>query len=220
METKQTRENLKRTFITGVGGIFTIAEFKKSILKHWAVYVPLISSPIIAILAYCLKVDTLLFILKITDTMIAFLPGILGFTIAGYSLMVGFIQGGILDKISEPWSDSNYSLYQKMSATFALNVILQVIALALAYVVYFVNFIDSSSDISYSLPSNFVKTINEVALLALLFWFLISLSMVVQIVANIFSFSQMHHYFINKYKIEEKEKTTNPSIKDNKSDLC
>ena len=43
----------------------------------------------------------------------------MGFTVAGYSFMIGLIHVGMINKITEPLSKENkFSLYQKSSATF------------------------------------------------------------------------------------------------------
>lgn len=209
MITKHTTDTLKETFITGLSAVFKIAGYKKTFFSVWFTKAPIYISVVAAIILYFFKIDFYIGIVELKTQMIAFLPGILGFTIAGYSLMVGFIQAGMLDKITEPSKDTNFSLYQKMSSTFAVNVILQAIALIIAYTVHFVIFIDTNRKLTFIIPSCLICVANILGFILLTYWFFISLFMVIQIVLNIFSFSQLHHYFVNKQKVDSQTKQNN-----------
>jgi hypothetical protein len=206
MTTKQTKESLSETFLLGLTGIFKITGFKKIFFTSWVTITPIFIAVLGLLICFIGGLDTYLFVVEVKSQMIGFLPGILGFTIAGYSLMVGFIQAGMLDTITEPMKDSKFSLYQSMSATFASNVLLQALALILAYFVHFIIYYDEATKISLKIPAQLSSIFNAFALLLLLYWFWLSVFMVVQIVLNIFGFSQLHHYFINKNKVEAKEK--------------
>ncbi len=205
MRTKQTTQNIQDTFLLGLSGVFRIAGITKSFFRHWTMIASVILSVLTLILCYWLGLDILEFISEFKSLMLDFLPGILGFTIAGYSLMVGFIQAGAMSRISEPFRDSKFSLYQKMSATFALNILLQAIALIVAYFIHFVLYLNENK-IGIDLSVQFVQVVNPIGLALLSYWFFVSLFMVIQIVVNIFSFSQLHHYFVNKEKVEEQQK--------------
>jgi hypothetical protein len=207
MITKHTTDTLRETFITGLLAVFKIAGYKKTFFSVWFTKLPIYVSIVTSILFYFCKLDFYEGIMELKVQMLNFLPGILGFTIAGYSLMVGFIQAGMLDKISEPTYDSNFSLYQKMSSTFAVNVILQAIALIIAYFVHFVIFIDTKRGMALNLPSDLIYIVNILGFVVLTYWFWISLLMVIQVVLNIFSFSQLHHYFVNKQKVDSQMKS-------------
>jgi hypothetical protein len=210
-KTRQTKENLQETFVTGLTGIFKIAGYKKTFFSYWFSIVPIAISLIGVAVVPIFKLDPLKFVLEIKTIMIDFLPGILGFTIAGFALMVGFIQAGMLDKITEPAKDSKFSLYQKMSSTFATNVILQAVALMIAYAVHFINYVDTNRGYTFNLSKTSVEVINYLGILVLTYWFSISLFLIIQIIVNIFGFSQLHHYFINKAKLDalDEEKDTN-----------
>lgn len=216
METEQTNENLDKTFITGFSALFKIAEFEKSFFSSWASVLPIISAIIILVFSLFLNVDSYKLIVEIKGLIINFLPGILGFTLAGYSLMVAFIQAGMLNEITEPSKDSKFSLYQKMSSTFAINVILQALSLVLAYFVHFLIYFDANRKEKFIYQECYLKFINTIGLLVIVYAFFISLFMIIQIVLNIFTFSQLHHYFINKEKIAAKEKLERERIEKEK----
>lgn len=202
METKQTKANIIETFVTGFKGVLKIAEYNK-LIKSFSTIASLILSIIVIAITITLNVDFYLLILEIKSLMINFLPSILGFTIAGYTLVVGFIQGGMLDRISEPMKDSKFSLYQKMSSSFALIIITQLIALLIAYSYHLFIFFDSN--MKFVNPTN-PKCVNYIALPLITFSFLLSFFLSIQLVLNIFGFSQLHHYMINIEKVNNKEK--------------
>jgi hypothetical protein len=187
-----------------MSAVFKIAGYKKTFFSVWITKLPIYISAIGAVIFYLLDVDYYQGIIELKNLMINFLPGILGFTVAGYALMVGFIHGEMLDKITEPSQDNDFSTYQKMSAIFAVNIILQGLALILAFLTHFVIFVDLNREVSFALPSQLVHVFNIIGFTILTYWFFVSLLMVIQIVLNIFSFSQLHHYFVNKRKVDLK----------------
>lgn len=205
MTTKHSADTIRETFILGLPAVFKVAGYKKSFFSVWLTKLPIYISAIAILIFFCLDINYYYGIVEIKNLMINFLPGILGFSVAGYALMVGFIHGDMLDKITEPSSDTNFSTYQKMSATFAVNIILQGIALIIAYFAHFVIFIDTNGKNLLTVSNSLINIGNAVSLTFLVYWFFISLFMVIQIVLNIFSFSQLHHYFVNKRKVDLKQ---------------
>lgn len=206
MTTRQTEESLRETFLTDLTGIFKVSGLRKSFFKKWPTILPIILSVVICATSFILNIDQLSWLKEFRTLMVDFLPGILGFTIAGYSLMVGFIQAGMLDRITEPSKENKFSLYQLMSSAFAINILIQAFALIVAYSVHLIIFIDENKNIKLNFPNWYMLSINYIGLLVLSYWFFISLFMTIQIVINIFSFSQLHHYFVNKAKLDSSEK--------------
>jgi len=209
METKQTIENIKDTFLVGLSGVFKISEILRNPWKYKVSKYSIIAAIALPILALVAKLDLPKLIDEIQSQMIVFLPCILGFTIAGYSLVVGFVQSNMLNKISEPSKDSKFSLYQTMSSKFAINVILQGIALIIAYLYHFIIYFDNNSKINIRPSGCLLCLINVCGMAIIAFWFTISVLLVIQIVVNIFNFSQLHHYFVNIEKVREKESNAN-----------
>jgi hypothetical protein len=112
----------------------------------------------------------------------------------------------MINKITEPLSKENkFSLYQKSSATFAANIIIQAISLVFAYLFHLFIFFDVNKNLKIDNKDIYVTLINLVALLSISYLFVISLLMIIQVIINIFNFSQLHHYFVNKGKIEGSE---------------
>lgn len=203
MTTKYTYDNINDNFVTGLKGIFSIIGIGKVLFSKLNIITTTLTIIFVFIVGM-FNIDKYELIGEIKSLMINFLPNILGFTIAGYTLVVGFIQGGMLNKISEPMKDSKYSLYQNMSANFAINVIFQGFALIFAFFIRFVIYFDDELNIDFG--SCYYCIVNNVGLLLITYWFLISLLLIIQIIINIFDFSQLHHYYINKEKLEQQNK--------------
>jgi len=215
METKQTIDNIKKTFIVGFPGILKISEVSGNLWKFRVSRYSICISVLLPIFSIVFKLDPASLINEIQLQMVVFLPCILGFTIAGYALVVGFVQSNMLNKISEPAKDSNFSLYQKMSSTFAINVILQGVALIFAYLYHFIIFFDTNDKFHIQISNPVLLIVNIFGLIIITFWFTISIFLVVQIVVNIFNFSQLHHYFINT----EKVRNQNPETKNEPNEV-
>jgi len=205
METKQTIENIQETFITGFWGILKISGLLRDFWKYNTSKYSVILAILIGPLSLVCKVDIQSLINEIQNQMIVFLPCILGFTIAGYSLVVGFVQSNMIEKITEPRKDSKFSLYQIMSSKFGMNVILQGLALTVGYLYHFIIYFDKNNTLNLKFSHCYVSVVNFIGLIIIAFWFIISIFLVVQIVINIFNFSQLHQYFINIEKVRDKE---------------
>ena len=208
MATNQTLENIAKTSTTGLRGILKIAGIKSEFLCSPVFIISIVIGIIFIFFVKFFQLNVYDLINEIKTIMIGFLPGILGFTIAGYALVVGFLQSNLLDKISErlelpDHSLSNYSLYQTMSSYFALNIIIQGISLIMAFTYHFFIYFETHTKNHINVSIFDIKIINWISLMGLSFLFIISLLLIVQIVINIFNFSQLHHYIINKSKIDD-----------------
>lgn len=203
-KTNQNYDIIKETTIFGFNSIFKIVGIKKVLFSNWINIVPLVSAFLIVILCLLLKINPYIVLIEIKDLMLNFLPGILGFTVAGYSFMIGLIHVGMINKITEPLNEeSKFSLYQKSSATFAANIIIQAVSLVIAYSFHLFIFFDKHENLNVDLKNIYTTLINLLALLSISYLFTISLLMVIQVIINIFNFSQLHHYFVNKEKMEK-----------------
>lgn len=207
IKTNQNYDIIKETTIFGFNSIFKIVGIKKVLFSNWINILPLVTAILIVILCFVLKISLYCTLIEIKDLMINLLPGILGFTVAGYSFMIGLIHVGMINKITEPLNDENkFSLYQKSSATFASNILIQAISLAIAYLFHLFIFFDKNKNLNIDLKDIYITLINLMALLSIAYLFTISLLMVIQVIINIFNFSQLHHYFVNKEKLEKMDK--------------
>jgi hypothetical protein len=200
--TNQTSQNLEETLHTGLYGIFKITGIK-DVIKS-GVFICSIVSTISLLFFVCVtKYDSYSLIKEIKSLCLNILPNILGFTVSGYAIMVGFTQSMMQKKITEKIPNSKYSLYQKISSKFALNIVIQGIVLLIACGIHFIIVINEGGKNPIHLESRYRDIINYIALSFITFGFTLSLFLIIQIVANVFGFSQLIHYFVNTEKIED-----------------
>lgn len=206
MQTNQTTENIEKTNHHDLISIFKIAGFAESLFESWCFVTASVLSLLLIGICLCFEVDKYEFLILIVDDIISFLPNILGFTITGYALVVGFVQPDVLERITEKEEDSDYSLYQTMSSSFAVTILIQAISLITAFTFRYIDFISSKVNYVPQISTLIITFINTIGLAIIIFCLAFSLMMVIQIILNIFSFSQIHHYLINKDKISKKPK--------------
>jgi hypothetical protein len=214
--TKHTKESILESSLTDFKGIFSISEFFRHPLRpvtfKWAVGAWVLFSAATLIL----RVEVYDLIVDMVNNLIVWIPCILGFTIGGYSFLVGFVQSDLMQKISEPRKNSVFSLFQMASAAFACNIVLQAFSLVIAFLVHFVIYIDTKKQLTWHSPEWLISIINIFSFLIVGLSFAIALAVVVQLVVNVFNFSQLHHYNINKEKLDKKEKDQQPPPGPNK----
>jgi hypothetical protein len=206
--TKHTKESIREGFILDFKGIFTIAEFKTKPLKPLTFKIATIVWAIFSLWTLLLKIPVYDLLVDMVNNLIIWIPCILGFTIGGFSFLIGFIQSNLMQKISEPRQNSPFSLFQIASAAFACNILIQSLTLAIAFVVHFVIFIDTKNPSKIHYSDNYIDVVNIGAFLLVGLAFALSLAVTVQIVVNVFNFSQLHHYNTNKEKLDHKKPGT------------
>ena len=203
LEIMGTKETINKKGINlryGYKGLLEIINLRKDILQKKVFVYCLSFSILTTLVTYFLDVDTFEFIVEIKDQILSLVPSLLGFTLAGYTLLVAFIQPGMLNRITEKSQNSGFSLYERMSGIFALNIIIQALALIIAYFFHIIIFIGEKKSIDILIKYSVINIINYVGLIIILFCLSISLILVLQIVVSIFNFSQLHQYFIIKEK--------------------
>jgi hypothetical protein len=203
--TKHTKETIQEGFILNFKGIFTISGFIKKPFKPVTFKIAGIIWLIFLIVVFLLKVTVYELIVDMVNNLIVWIPCILGFTIGGYSFLIGFIQSNLMQKISEPLPKSSFSLFQVASAAFACNIIIQSITLSLAFLTHYIIYLDINKKSKIEFSDCYITGINGIGLVIISFAFALSLAVTVQIVVNVFNFSQLHHYNTNKEKLDQKK---------------
>lgn len=133
----------------------------------------------------------------IVNKVLAIMPTILGFSLTGYVLFIGFGSSDFLKNITEQ-NDYGYSFFQHFSSIFAWCVLVQSTTLIFSFVISLV--IDLNIQYEYALVVNYT-----VLFLTLLLTFY-SLFLIVRFVLNMFHFSQEVQYnYTEKRLIEEIE---------------
>jgi hypothetical protein len=206
METKHTRESLGTITVVGLRAMFKVAP---NPFRIWSIIVSIFLTIIFLVIFYLLHGDSYMFIKELTTQAIAFIPNILGFTIGGYAFLIGVNSSTLLNKITEPQSHSKYSLYQEASASFAINLVIQACTFVISYCVHFIILLEEGSKISNNLSECTTAVVNHTILSILCLLFISSLFMIIQIIVNIFDFSQLIHYGINRDKLDGMGNTDN-----------
>lgn len=208
VKTKHTTESIQQGFLLDFEGIFTIAEFKKNPFKPLTFKIAGVAWAIFSVWVLIWKIPIYDLIVDMVNNLIIWIPCILGFTIGGYSFLIGFIQSNLMQKISEPRPNSPFSLFQIASAAFACNILIQSLTLAIAFAIHFIIFLDTKNPSKIPYPFLYLEILNIIGFLIVGFAFALSLAVTVQIVVNVFNFSQLHHYNTNKEKLDQKSSDT------------
>jgi hypothetical protein len=139
---------------------------------------------------------------SVVDLVLSIIPSLLGFVLSGYALLIGFGNIEIIAKRkSNDLDNRNPTLYQKVSTVFAVSLIMQILLLVYAFGLKII--------LKTNLPclfDNFLicGLINYVLFILLIFGSFYVIVMIKDLVINIFNFSQIQHFTINKPRKENK----------------
>lgn len=156
-----------------------------------------ITSTIISHIFSDSKLELIVFLAKQT---ISIFPGILGFNLGGYILLISLNSTSILNELTNPVEENGerYSFYQKMSSVFAFSILLQALSLIMGFAFLMIVEIGKSIYIPY----NISEIVNFMALLFFSFVVFYAIMLICQIVLNVFNFGQVQHFFIRINNIE------------------
>lgn len=115
---------------------------KESILIYWSSYGrwPALRSSRYAYFSLILAIATCLYRLgdacwNWPNTVIGALPNILGFSLGGYAILIGFGDKEFLKALIGPEKDGSPSVYMEVSGAFVHFILIQVVALLFAFLV-------------------------------------------------------------------------------------
>ncbi len=206
--TNHTPDTIRKGFILGLKGIFRQSKFLKDPFDSVCLNTGLAIAVIVTIFILCFKLDLYSYINEVQNLIIQLVPCLLGFTIAGYSFLMGFIQPKLMERISEPSpEDETITLYQSISSSLALNILLHSIILIIAYLIHIVIFLHDKNPtfiIECRVVAKYAKIIGLFIANICLFG---ALAVVVQIIVSSFNLSQLNHYDFIKEKLEKEKKT-------------
>jgi hypothetical protein len=156
----------------GSGGMFAIL-FKHGTFKKWPLIVSTISSFIPCLLILIFKGDISFSILSSTAelTMTVF-PCLLGFSLAGYAIVVGYSN---IDLIKASTTPQKHNPYQILSAIFGISLLMQVITTILGFLITMIVRVDIAKifKIGFGTVGNIINAISLFALLLFSFYSLI-----------------------------------------------
>ena len=197
---EQTIKDIISEHPTSYKGIFTAYTWKD--IRESYPFIASISLSILFLLSSYFSTKNFFEILSIwTNQVLTIFPNLLGFNLGGYALIIGFGNTDLIQALTKKRKDKKTSIFQKLSGVFAFTLMLQSVAFALAFIVNFSIQLGFSTSIE-----SLSTTINICVILILSFLGLWGLLILPVLVANVFSFGQMHHFHLTKKRVLEAEK--------------
>lgn len=138
---------------------------------------------------------------KLAEIITICFPCLLGFSLAGYAMVVGFPNTELIQEDSQT---NDYTLYQVLSAFFALSIILQVFATAIAFCIWWFIKIDVTGLLNFNCE-HIGYFVNIAFIFILLFIGLYAVCLTPYIAINLFSLSQVNSTFFTVKKINKEE---------------
>lgn len=201
MEIDERIEDIKRKHKGNFKTLWVIYSKHKRLLKSLQLWFAVGFALIFFLLSFFCMNNTgnmIHIIGSIVNKVLAIMPTILGFSLTGYVLFIGFGSSDFLENITEQ-NDLGFSFFQHFSSIFAWCVLVQSITLILSFVISFV--IDLNIQYKYAL------IVNCTVLFTILLLTFYSLFLIVRFVLNMFNFSQEVQYnYTEKRLIKEIER--------------
>jgi hypothetical protein len=129
--------------------------------------------------------DILVVLCKLSNKILSLLPSILGFTLTGYVLLIGFSSSEVLEGLTVQ-NDGGYSFFQHFSSIFCWNIIIQACTFFITFIVSFI------ADLS--VVCHYANFINSTVLVIVMLFSFYSILLIIRLVLNVFSFGQVVQY--------------------------
>lgn len=190
----------KKATINGVGWkTVQLIYFRRSLWS--SIGLPILLSLIFSIYACYYQKDILVLIEIVTDLIIQILPGVLGFILAGYALMMGLSSSDYIKKLKQHKDQSyDHSMFQTLNATFAFVLFMLFSTLIFGVVTLIILKLECAY--FEIIPMKLGIIINKAYLTFIIFLLLYSILAIKDIVINVFNFGQ----FVQAYKEPDKPK--------------
>lgn len=198
---KEVIDNINYHHKLSLNGIKAIVFARKEKYSSTLIWSIVISIVLCSLLLVVNHFNTYALIQRITSLAITIFPSLLGFSLGGYALIIGFSN---TDLIKETSDEKEYSVYQILSAFFAFTLIFQLGAVFISFI--FSLFIDNGGLLfDNQLCIVLSHAINIICSLLLLFISIYTLLLSKFIIYNLFTLGQMNSQFYTIQKITDKE---------------
>lgn len=147
--------------------------------------------------------EAIYYIALLTDIVLNISPGVIGFLLSGYAIIIGFSSNEVVRFMSNKSQKTDRTLYQKQNAVFAVSIFSLLIGLIFAI---FTNFI-LKTEVNFFSFDVATKIFNSVVLFLLLFIVYFSVFSIKDLIINVFNFGQMIHYLMQKQIKKQDEQT-------------
>jgi len=183
--------------LLSIRGIFIIYNPKNFIRTF-----PFIASLLIAItyavftLMYHLDQEKIL--AYILEKYLNVFPNMLGFSLGGYAIIVGFGNTNFLKRIALSAEENEFSMFETLSAIFAFNLISQAVVLITALFFDFLYFVNHT--FNFGIDRGMGEVVNCVGVSTLIFLGTWTLFVIPYLISNIFIFGEAHHITLKHEK--------------------
>lgn len=199
MSTNVDVNKLKKLHKVGLGGVIDIV-FKHKTFKKIPFLITILFSVIFIVLLAILNSNKFYNVLQITaDLITTVFPGLLGFSLGGYAIAVGFSNN---DLIKYSTNTEKHNIYQILSAIFALSILFQALATIISFIITWGIKVNLNSLFNINFPIVLTYLFNGTLMLILFVSSLYSLLLTPYIITNLFTLSQLNslHFTIEKLK--------------------
>jgi len=194
-------EELKENNKPGIKRLWCIYNTNQRLLRSKYFWFSILFTVLVFVISIFNNIDIYNVLQNLVDKVLSIFPNILGFNIAGFVLLIGYIANKETKDLSEK-VDEKYSLIQHKYSVFAFSLLVQSFTLLFAFII--------SEILSLELTCNCCCInpilINYFVFSIMLFGTTYSISLLIRIVLNVFDLGQTIHFFISVDKIEEKNK--------------
>lgn len=132
----------------------------------------------------------------ISQTILSTFPSLIGFILAGYTLIIGFSSSDIITYLSKFNGGKGYSIFQTVNSTFAITISIMILTFIIGGFCSFI--IKSDIDFIFNVNASIIEIYNFVLLFLLAFMFYYSLCSLLDIVINIFNLGQFANILAKK----------------------
>ena len=199
---EQSSDNTQiERFALGLKGVFRIIPLGKFIANRFLLIAGFIAGILISVINSSFPDKEIFYIEMVNNLIISIIPPLLGFSIAGFAIILNQSNEVLLSAMTDPEIKMNrrHSIFQKNYAAFSITMLAQSLPLIVAV------FIKLIKPISYEIPvSIFMANIgNTIAIFFELLCFLFALFSIINLIMTIFNTGQIIS-FANIKKIKTK----------------
>lgn len=198
--------DIKSRHKVSIKGIFCNGYTTKKILKSFVFWCSLILTILLGLGVLYLNKDVngiYVCIEDLASTVLTAFPSLLGFSLAGYALIIGASDMKLIGRMSDPLQNNKQELsyFQILSCIFASSVLIQCATLIMAFCVHII--VKQKWEINNEV---LCYGMNIVVYVVLLFAVLLSMLLLCSTVVNLFTYGQTVHFCVRLDKEEMDKK--------------
>lgn len=196
---------IKEIYKGSIAQLFKIADGKKSWFIKLYFFISIAIAALISSLTFISSLDKKEVIEKILELNIPFFGGLIGFSLSGFILVSTLGDQGMIKKISKiqiskilKKENDKFSYMQKVTAKYALIIIIQFLFLIVFLIVYLISLLE------LTIPNkNIVEVVNVSGIFLVVLLTIYGTFLTLQLIINIFTISQSRNLSFLTEEIEE-----------------